>query len=409
VRQPAALLRIANLFVLSAMRRIAMAGCVRNLAISCEAIRGPVRFALVSTHPRHLSHPPRPRNGTSGSGAPNEGTLFLWFPDAPLLDKVADALAAAGRAPSLSRSCAQVRVGPGGLEGCVLEIGEALTEAEARRSRALFLAGDEHPSLDSFGQIVSLHELHMASQTGWLLEQFEEGRITSHFQRIVHVGDTSRVFAHEALLRGKGRNGELLEPLLILRRAREAGLLQQIDLAACRCAIREAAHLPPSVTVFVNFSPAMMDDAESCLQTTVAAIDAAGLAPERFVFEVIEADRILDAERLKGVLDRYRRDGFRVALDDLGAGWSTLNLVHRLRPDFIKLDRELIREVHEDRVKDLIASKLLEIGRGLGIQTIVEGVEKPQELQWARARGADFVQGFLIARPGPTSRAAAAS
>jgi EAL domain-containing protein (putative c-di-GMP-specific phosphodiesterase class I) len=360
----------------------------------------------VTTHQRLLSYPPRPRVGTSRNGAPKEGTLYLWFPDAELLDKVEQSLAAAGRRRLLSRSCARVRIGAGELDGCVLDLGDALTEAEARRSRALFVHGDDDPSLDELGHIVSLHELHVTSQTGWLLEQFEEGRITSHFQRIVHVGDTSRVFAHEALLRGKGRNGEQLEPLSVLQGAREAGLLQQIDLAACRCAIREAANLPPSVTVFVNFSPAMMDDAEACLRTTVASIDAAGLAPERFVFEVIEADRIQDAERLKAVLDCYRRDGFRVALDDLGAGWSTLNLVHRLRPDFIKLDRELIREVHEDRVKDLIASKLLEIGHGLGIRTIVEGVENPQELQWARERGADFVQGFLIARPGPSTRAA---
>ncbi|HET7826029.1 MAG TPA: EAL domain-containing protein, partial [Anaeromyxobacter sp.] len=224
------------------------------------------------------------------------------MPDAPLLEKLADALAASGRERFLSASCAKVPIGAGELDACVLDLGERLTEAEARRARALFVPGDEDPSLDEFGRIASLHELHMASQTGWLLEQFEEGRITSHFQRIVHVGDTSRVFAHEALLRGKGRNGELLEPLGILRRAREAGLLQDIDLAACRCAIREAANLPASVTVFVNFSPAMMEDAEACLQTTMAAIHAAGLAPERFVFEVIEADRIQDAERLKDVL-----------------------------------------------------------------------------------------------------------
>jgi EAL domain-containing protein (putative c-di-GMP-specific phosphodiesterase class I) len=359
--------------------------------------------AHLSRHPRT----PRTRPGAGGNG--DEGTLFLWFPDPAQCTEAAATLRAAGRRPHLFSACIRLPLDPGELDGCVLDLGGSLAEDEARRARALFVPGRGDPSLDDFGRITSLHELYVAAQTGWLLEEFEEGRITSHFQRIVHVGDTSRVFAHEALLRGKGRNGEPLEPLSILQSAREAGLLQQLDLAACRCAIREAAHLGSSVTVFINFSPAMMDDAESCLRTTVAAIDTAGLAPERFVFEVIEADRVEDAEQLKAVLDCYRRDGFRVALDDLGAGWSTLNLVHRLRPDFIKLDRDLIREVHVDRVKDLIASKLLEIGRGLGIKTIVEGVEKPQELQWARARGADFVQGYLIARPGPTPGAAAPS
>jgi EAL domain-containing protein (putative c-di-GMP-specific phosphodiesterase class I) len=335
------------------------------------------------------------------------GTLFLWVPAVPVRARAAEMLRDMGNPATPSGSCLQVRLGPGDLEGCILLLGTGLGEVEARRARALFVAGGEQPSLDDFGRIASLHELHVAAQTGWLLTQFQSGGITSHFHPIVHVGDTSRVYAHEALLRGRGRDGKPLEPLTILQGAREAGLFQQLDLAACCCAIRESAHLAADVTVFINFSPAMMDDAESCLKATVAAIAAAGMAPQRFVFEVIEADRIEDAEHLKHVLDCYRRDGFRVALDDLGAGWSTLNLIHRLRPDFIKLDRELIKDVHEDRVKDLIASKLLEIGHGLGIKTIVEGVERTQELEWARQRGADFVQGFLIARPGPSTRPAA--
>ena len=310
----------------------------------------------------------------------------------------------AGRQAEPSISCVRVAVPEGDLDRCLLELGADLAPGDARRSRALFVVGDHHPSLDDFGRITTLHEMHVFAQTGWLLDELEQGRITSHFHPIVHVGDVSRVFAHEALLRGNGPDGEPLEPLTILQLAREAGLMAQLDLAACRSAIREAAQLDPSVTVFINFSPGMMDDAESCLRATVAAIDAAGLDHGRFVFEVIEADRIDDAAHLKRVLDSYRRDGFRVALDDLGAGWSTLTLVHRLRPDFIKLDRELIRQVHRDPVKDLIASKLLEIGHGLGIRTIVEGVEHRAELQWARARCADFVQGFLIARPAPGPR-----
>ena len=338
---------------------------------------------------------------------PAEGTLYLWFPSSALLDRSASALRSSGLRPTLSRVCARTPLGQGKLDDCVLDVGAGLTDAEARASRALFVPGSAASSLDDFGRITSLHELHVAAQTGWLLDRFDDGRITSHFHPIVHSGDTSRVFAHEALLRARGRNGEPLEPLSVLQHAREAGRFQALDLAACRSAIREAVHLDARSTVFINFSPAMMVDADSCLASTVQAIDEAGLAPQRFVFEVIEADRIDDTDHLERVLDCYRRDGFRVALDDLGAGWSTLNLVHRIRPDFIKLDRELVHQVHADRVKDVIAGKLLEIGRGLGIGTVVEGVETPEELQWARAHGADFVQGFLIARPAPSRGPAA--
>jgi EAL domain-containing protein (putative c-di-GMP-specific phosphodiesterase class I) len=339
--------------------------------------------------------PPRP------SG---KGTLYLWFAEPAARARTVRTLRAARRDTQLSVSCARIAVPENELDRCILEIGAELAPAETRRTRALFITGDRGPSIDDLGQVTTLHDLYVFAQTGWLLEQLEQGQITSHFHPIVHAGDITRVFAHEALLRGTGPDGAPLAPLSILRLAREAGLMAQLDLAACRSAIREAAQLDPSVTVFINFSPGVMDDAAACLRATVAAIDAAGLDHGRFVFEVIEADRIEDAAHLQRVLDSYRRDGFRVALDDLGAGWSTLTLMHRLRPDFIKLDRELIRAVHRDPVKDLIASKLLEIGHGLGIHTIVEGVEHGAELQWARARGADFVQGFLIARPAPGPR-----
>src|SRR5439155_19253017 len=149
----------------------------------------------------------------------------------------------------------------------------------------------------------------------------------------------------------------------------------------------------PGMCVFINFSPAAIRDPEAHLNSTVMAIEEVDLPRERVVFEVTEADRYGDSPRLQQVLNAYRRAGFRVALDDLGAGWSTLNLVHRLRPDFIKLDRELIHGVHQDPVKGLIASHLLEIGRGMGIATIVEGIEVPEELAWVREYYADFVHG----------------
>jgi len=328
--------------------------------------------------------------------------LYLWFPDPHLVDRAIGALKVNGGTARPSASCVCVQIEAGQLRPCVLDMGGAIEEDEARQARALFLGGGAIPALDDLGRIVSFPELYASVQTAWLLEQFEAGLVTSHFHPIVLSHDTSRIFAYEALLRGRGWGGAPLEPFAILQFAREAGLLEELDLAACRCAIREAAHLGPGANVFVNFSPAQLEDADLCLRHTLQAVAAAGLSPERFVFEAIEADHVDDTAHLERVLDRYRGGGFRVALDDLGAGWSTLNLVHRLRPDFIKLDRELIRDVHLDRVKDLIASKLLEIGRGLGIHTIVEGVEKPEELEWARSRGADYVQRFLIARPGPS-------
>ena len=88
-----------------------------------------------------------------------------------------------------------------------------------------------------------------------------------------------------------------------------------------------------------------------------------------------------------------------MALDDVGAGYNSLTLLTRLRPDFVKLDMELTRGVDRDRYKARVVGKLLEMARDIGARTVVEGVETDGEWVWARAHGADFVQGYLFARP----------
>lgn len=151
--------------------------------------------------------------------------------------------------------------------------------------------------------------------------------------------------------------------------------------------------------LFINFTPTSVYAPVFCLRSTIEAIDEAGLTHERVVFEVAETEETKDVGHLKNLVDHYRETGFRVALDDMGSGYSSLNMIHTLRPGFIKLDLQLIRGVADDPYKAVVASKVLEMAQELGVQTIVEGVETEGELRWARENKATFVQGYLIARP----------
>lgn len=135
------------------------------------------------------------------------------------------------------------------------------------------------------------------------------------------------------------------------------------------------------------------------MRPTIEAIDEAGLQRDKVVFEITETENVRDTNHLKNIVNYYRETGFRVALDDIGSGYSSLNMVHKLRPDFIKLDMQLIRGVQDDLYKATVAEKVLEMAQSLGIETIVEGVEHRGELNWARDKGASFAQGHLIARP----------
>src|SRR5205807_7404967 len=140
--------------------------------------------------------------------------------------------------------------------------------------RALFVNGAVDPRLSDFGGITTLHALDVLARSGWLLDQIAEGRFTSWFHPIVHARDTKHVFAHEALLRGIERDGSVVAPQPIFALAREADLLPEVDSAACRAAIREAARHGPEMCVFINFAPAAIRDPDASLRAVTEEIDA---------------------------------------------------------------------------------------------------------------------------------------
>jgi EAL domain-containing protein (putative c-di-GMP-specific phosphodiesterase class I) len=259
--------------------------------------------------------------------------------------------------------------------------------------------GAREPELADFPRVVSLRRFQAVSRSAWLLELLDGRRYTSHFQPIVAAADTSSVFGHEALLRGLDEEGRPVSPGEMFQAARDSDLMFQLDLAARQSAIREAVRLGLGARIFINFAPNAIYDPLYCLRSTVATVTESGVSPERIVFEVTESERVRDLGHLEGILAVYRKAGFQIALDDLGAGYSSLNLIHRLRPDLVKLDMDLIRDVDRDGYKAAIAETLLALARRLGIRTVAEGVETPGELDWLRDHGADYVQGYLIARP----------
>ncbi|MBM7118226.1 EAL domain-containing protein [[Archangium] primigenium] len=329
------------------------------------------------------------------------GRLFLWLPIGHSYGKLVRQLSDSGREHRAlpEDRCVTVRLEGAQLGTFVADILGALTDEESRATRALFVQGDAEPGLRDFPRVGSLPQLFTQTRAGWLVDILADKRITSHYQPIVDAEDTRKVYAYEALMRGFERDGSMVSPYKMLTLARDADLLFQLDLAARLSAVREASRLGLKAPIFINFTPTAIYDPEFCLRSTVAAIKDAGMSPQDVVFEIIESDHTPNANHLKSLIAYYRRTGFRVALDDLGAGYSSLNLIHQLRPDIMKLDMELIRGIHHDPYKASITRKLLELAQQLGILTVAEGIETPEELRWVRSHGVDFVQGYLIAKP----------
>lgn len=332
------------------------------------------------------------------------GDLHLWFPLGHSLGKVTRCLRESDVRHWLTERGQALVIA---LEaGDFVELGDRLdaelSHEEKQAVRALLAPSGTQPGYQDFGRVAPLSQLLALSSANWLLEMLQQMRLTSHFQSIVHANEPERRFGREGLLRGLDRNGALYAPGHMFEVAREADLLFQLDLAARRTIIGELSrHGETSERIFINFTPTSIYDPYFCLRSTVAAIDEAGIPHDHVVFEVVETERVDSPDHLQNILKFYREEGFSVALDDLGAGYSSLNLIHQLRPDYIKLDMELVRGVDHDAHKAAIAGKLLEIARELDIRSIVEGIETLEELAWFQAHGADFVQGYLIDRPQP--------
>lgn len=328
------------------------------------------------------------------------GRLYMWLPDAPALAKVVHYLTRNGfRFEIADGHCVIIDADWERLRALTVPLRRVLTQFEADDSRVLFKSDGSDLSTADFPRVHSFTRFSLVSESHWLHELLDERRLTTVFQQIVSAEHPERVFAREALLRGLGRDAVVLYPGYILDVARACGMLTQVDHAARDAAISAIVRGAFAEHVFINIMPGSAHDPVEAVDTTVHLIDAAGIAHDRVVFEVTEADRTLDVDMLRRTLGAYRDAGFGVALDDVGAGYSSLNLLHQLRPDYIKLDMEIVRGVHADGYKALIAQKIIEIARPLGIKTIAEGVESPEELAWVQGAGADFVQGYLISRP----------
>ena len=325
------------------------------------------------------------------------GELLLRFPIPHSLVKARNLLGSG--ATTLGDDVLALRVVGQELSLAMAPLAELLTSREREATRAIYFADGRPPQRADYLEANSFEQLYSRAQSGWLLDLLREGRFQSHYQPIVPAGRPDHAFAYESLLRVHGSDGPIA-PARVFDVARGADLLAQTDLAARQSAISGAAQHAISAKVFVNFTPSSIYDPASCLKSTVALVDRLNLPHEQLVFEVVESEHISDVAHLRNILDYYRGAGFGVALDDVGAGFSNLNVLNDLRPDYVKVDMHLVRGVDRDPYKALIAGKLLETIRGLGLRSIVEGVETAGEFAWARECGADYVQGYFISRPG---------
>jgi len=236
-------------------------------------------------------------------------------------------------------------------------------------------------------------------------------QVTPVYQPIVSL-ESGAIFGYEALTRGP-EGSPLRSPLRLFQLAEQADKLYAFDKLTREQAIRGIEGLGRHQRIFLNIPAQILHDPEFSAGQTLALLEERGLSPRNVVFEITERSSIEDFSTAKKVIDHYRSQGYRIAIDDAGAGYSSLQAIAEIQPDYIKVDRSLVTGLHRDKVKEYILETFVTFAKRLDIKVIAEGIEEAEELEKLIRLGVHYAQGFFLGRPArkllPVEPAAAAT
>jgi EAL domain-containing protein (putative c-di-GMP-specific phosphodiesterase class I) len=208
------------------------------------------------------------------------------------------------------------------------------------------------------------------------------------------------VFAHEVLGRVRPHDGPVLGPEALLDEAHACGRLLELERAWRSRALQAIAALDPrgEHRFFLNVDTRIVDDPR-VPGSTRREMRQLGLNPRNIVFELTERNPSLGARRLAELLPHYKEQGFGIALDDLGSGHASLRVMLCLRPDTVKLDRELVAGVATDPMRRHLVHALSIFTFRAGIVLVAEGVEEHDDYAMLCELGVRYAQGYYFARP----------
>ena len=250
----------------------------------------------------------------------------------------------------------------------------------------------------AFLNLEDLDQVIARMNTRWFVKLLATDGVSVVFQPLVSVA-TSSCVACECLVRGD-REGVEVGAESMLSTARILGMSHELDHAAWRAALQQGRGLMQSgLALFLNFTPSSMHNSTFDVKKTKAMCHEMGVDISQLVFEVTEAEKVNDFDFLKRVMQEYRAEGAKVALDDLGSGYSSILRLAELQPDYVKLDQRLVRGAYGDYLRSVLLKAVTEAAHKLNIRVVAEGVETEDDLRFCVEIGADLAQGYFLARP----------
>ncbi|WP_394174874.1 EAL domain-containing protein [Guptibacillus hwajinpoensis] len=230
------------------------------------------------------------------------------------------------------------------------------------------------------------------------IEIMNNSLFTNHMQPIIKLED-NEISGYEFLMRPTNQDYPF-QPYDLFQMAKESGLQSYLDSATRISSIKVGAeYLPKGIKRFINFLPSSIYDPTHCLRTTFKAVEKYEVDPNDLVFEVVETEKVNEIDHLKNIFNTYKAEGMKMALDDVGAGFATQEMLLELKPDFAKIDRSVVSYCDQDVGKQSKLSELVSIAEAEGIILLAEGIERKEEAQFCREVGMTFGQGYYFGKP----------
>lgn len=234
-----------------------------------------------------------------------------------------------------------------------------------------------------------------------MLDEFrgllEEMRFEIEYQPVVSLS-SGAVLGWEALTRGP-RDSHFRSPHVIFNFASEVDMLYRVERLCRYLAVKNLGPIGSEQKIFLNVNPLTIFDKNFVKGETAKIIQQNGLSHNNIVFEITEQADLRNLPHFKRALEHYREQGYMVAIDDMGAGFSTLQGIAQVRPDYIKIDMSLVRGVDADPVKKALIETFVAFAGRIGCFIIAEGIETENELRTLIKAGVHYGQGYHLGRP----------
>ena len=280
------------------------------------------------------------------------------------------------------------------------EHGDTIDTLLQRADIALYMAKSNRGEIQVYRPEIDQYTVTRLSLLGDLHAAVDGTEFEMLFQPQVDTG-SGRVVAVEALMRWYHPSHGMISPDVFIPLAENTGLISPLTRSAMRQALGVLAGLRAAghdVSVAVNMSARLLSDLE--LPRWVSAmLSGTGVPASQLTIEVTETTIAADPQRTMLVLKELREIGVRLAVDDFGTGYSSLSYLRRLQPDELKVDKSFVMQMSSDENSAVIVRSTVELGHGLGLSVVAEGVEDQETYDALSDLGCDRIQGFLIGRP----------